>query len=81
MTENLRSGVNGKVREVIQQSVARIAVGVDGSPTIGARLGVLLRAEGTVSPTGGTREGRRAIQKTISPESGRQWEVTNPTDR
>ena len=31
MTEKLRSGVNGKVREAIQQSVARIVVRVDGT--------------------------------------------------
>jgi hypothetical protein len=34
MTEKLRSGLNGKVQEAIQQSVARILVGVDGSLTI-----------------------------------------------
>ena len=31
LTEKLRSGVSGKVREAIQQSVARILVGVDGT--------------------------------------------------
>jgi hypothetical protein len=40
MTEKLRSGVNGKVREAIQQSVARIPVGDNGSLTIeGNRVG------------------------------------------
>lgn len=34
MTEKLRSGVNGKMREAIQQSVARILVGVDGTVTL-----------------------------------------------
>ncbi len=42
MTEKLRSGVSGKVREAIQQSVARILVGVDGSLTIEAKPGGLL---------------------------------------
>jgi len=34
MTEKLRSSVNGKVREAIEQSLARILVGVDGRLTI-----------------------------------------------
>lgn len=34
ITEKLRGGVNGEVREVIQQSVARILVGVDGTVTL-----------------------------------------------
>jgi hypothetical protein len=42
ITEKLRSGVNGKVREAIQQSIARILVGTDGSLTIEARTGGLL---------------------------------------
>ncbi len=46
MTEKLRSGVSGKVREAIQQSVARILVGVDGSLTIVAKPGGLLGVEG-----------------------------------
>ncbi len=37
MTEKLRSGINGKVREAIQQSIARILVGGDGSLMIEAR--------------------------------------------
>lgn len=34
MTEKLRSGMTGRVREAIQQSIAWIVVGVDGSLTI-----------------------------------------------
>jgi hypothetical protein len=38
--------VNGKVREVIQQSIARILVGVDGSLMIEAKPGGLLGVDG-----------------------------------
>src|SRR3974377_1701193 len=46
LTEKLRSGVHGKVREAIQQSIARILVGVDGSLTIEAKSGGLLGLAG-----------------------------------
>ena len=39
LTETLRSGENGKVREAIERSVARILVGGDGSLTIEAKPG------------------------------------------
>ena len=48
MTEKLRSGVHGKVREAIQQSVARILVGDDGCLTVGAKPGGLLGMGGTL---------------------------------
>ncbi len=41
MTETPRSGVNGKVREAIQQSVARILVGVDGTVTLRRQMSSL----------------------------------------
>jgi hypothetical protein len=41
--------VNGKVREAIQQSVARILVGGDGSITIAAKPGGLLGLDGNIS--------------------------------
>ncbi len=41
MTEKLRCGVNGKVREAIQQSVDRILVGVDGGLTARRSRGLL----------------------------------------
>jgi len=48
VTEKLRSGVNGKVREGIQQLVTRIVVGLDGSLAIDGNaenvLGVKVRA-------------------------------------
>jgi hypothetical protein len=61
MTEKLRSGVNGKVREAIQQSVARILVGADGSVTIEAKPGGLLGVEGNLSPLE-CREGRTLLE-------------------
>ena len=42
LTEKLRSGVNGKVREVIERAVSRIVVGVDGGLTIEVKPGGLL---------------------------------------
>ena len=53
MTEKLRSGVKGKVREAIEQSIARILVGVDGSLTIEAKPGGLLGLDGDLGQTGG----------------------------
>jgi len=47
MTEKLRSGMTGRVREAIQQSIARILVGVDGSLTIEAKPDGLLGVEET----------------------------------
>ena len=46
MAKKLRSGENGKVREGIQHSVARIRVGGDGSLTIKAKPGGLLGGDG-----------------------------------
>lgn len=45
MTEKFQSGVNGKVREAIQASVARILVEVDGSLTIRAQPSGVLGLE------------------------------------
>jgi len=42
LTEKLRSGVSGKVREVIERAVSRILVMADGSLTIEAKPGGLL---------------------------------------
>ena len=52
MTEKLRSGANGKVREAIEQAVTRILVGVDGGLTIEARPGGLLGLDGDLSQVG-----------------------------
>ena len=47
LTEKLRSGVNGKVLEAIQQSIARILVGADGGLTIEAKPSGLLGFDGS----------------------------------
>jgi hypothetical protein len=62
MTEKLRSRVNGKVREAIQQSVARILVGVDGTVTLETKPDGLLGVEAIhllygASVAGGSRNG------------------------
>ena len=46
MTEKLRSGVKGKVRDAIQQSIARILVGADGSVTVETKPDGLLGVKG-----------------------------------
>ena len=75
MTEKLRSGVNGKVREAIQQSIARILVGVDGSLTIEAKPEGLLGVEGLHARLDGEEEGG-LIQQTLAPSGDRRWRVT-----
>jgi DNA invertase Pin-like site-specific DNA recombinase len=75
LTEKLRSGVSGKVREVIQQAVARILVGVDGSLTIEAKPGGLLGLDGNISQVDG-QEGRNLLEHGIVSPAGRQWRVT-----
>jgi hypothetical protein len=75
MTEKLRSGVNGKVREALQQSIARILVGVDGSLTIEAGPGGLLGLEG--NPVQVDRhEGPGVLEHQFVSQEGRQWRVT-----
>ena len=74
MTEKLRSGVNGKVREAIQQSIARILVGGDGSLTIEAKTGGLLGLEGNVGQLDGQEEQPLLEHDLVSP-AGRQWKV------
>ncbi len=75
MTEKLRSGVNGKLREAIQQSVARILVGVDGSLTIEAKPEWLLGVEGTHPHLRDAREESPMTRQAISSSSGRQFMV------
>jgi hypothetical protein len=74
MTEKLRSGVNGKVREAIQQSVARILVGVDGSLTIEAKPGGLLGVERNIAQVE-CREGQTLIEPNTLSAAGRQWRL------
>ncbi len=75
MTEKLRSGVNGKVREAIQQSIARILVGIDGSLTIEAKPNGLLGIDGAHAQLG-REEGAQVIQQTPARPEGRQWRLT-----
>lgn len=81
MTEKLRSGVNGKVREAIQQSVARILVGVDGSLTMEAKPDGLLGVEGVHARLETTRDESPMIRQAVSSSSGRHWEVINALHR
>jgi hypothetical protein len=72
MTEKLRSGVNGKVREAFQQSIARILVGTDGSLTIEAKPGGLLRLEGNLGQVGDGEDPTLLAPTTLS-TAGRLW--------
>ncbi len=74
MTKKLRSGVNGKVREAIQQSVARILVGVDGSLTIEAKPGGLLGLDSTIPHVVGGEE-RSPLEPSTHSAAGRQWRL------
>ena len=75
MTEKLRSGVNGKVREAIQQSVARILVGVDGTVTLETKPDGLLGVKAIHVRLDGEEE-RGLIQQSFHPSSDRRWRVT-----
>ena len=75
LTEKLRSGVNGKVREVIQQAIARILVGTDGSLTINAKPGGLLGLEEHLAQVDGQQEERSILEHGIASAGGRQWKV------
>ncbi len=78
MTEKLRSGMTGCVREAIQQPVARILVGVDGSLTIEAKPGGLLGLERNIAQLE-CRERQTLIEPNTLPAAGRQWSlVTAP---
>ena len=74
MTEKLRSGVNGKVREGIEQSIAKILVDADGSLTIEARPRGLLGLEGDLGQAGGQEDPRLLTPTTLS-ITGRQWKL------
>jgi hypothetical protein len=74
LTEKLQSGVNGKVREVIQQAIGRILVGTDGSLTIEARPGGLLGLEGNLAQLDHQEE-KSILEHGIVSPGGRQWSV------
>ncbi len=69
MTEKLRSGVNGKVREAIEQSIARILERVDGSLTIEAKPGGL---DGDLASLEG-QEGQALLAPRTLVIGDRQW--------
>jgi multidrug efflux pump subunit AcrA (membrane-fusion protein) len=72
LTEKLRSGVSGKVREVIERAVSGILVGVDGSLTIEAKSGGLLGLNGIfVQVEAPDHPMPSAIARLSS--AGRQW--------
>jgi hypothetical protein len=75
MTEKLRSGVNGKVREVIQQSIARILVDVDGSLSIEAKPDGLLGVKGNLAQMD-YQEGRTLLEQGIVSPGGGQGRLT-----
>jgi len=75
MTEKLRSGVNGKVREAIQQSVARILVSVDGTVTLETKPDGLLGVKAIHVRLDGEEE-RGPIQQSFHSSSDRRWRVT-----
>jgi hypothetical protein len=74
LREKLRSGVNGKVREVIQRAVRCILIGVDGSLTIEVKPRGLLGLEGTLAQLDG-QEGWTFLEHGIVSCAGRQWKV------
>jgi hypothetical protein len=66
MTEKLRSRVTGKVREAIQQSVARILVGVDGTVTLETKPDGLLGVKAIHVRLDGEEEGGLIHQSFLS---------------
>jgi len=78
MTEKLQSGVTGKVREVIEQSIARILVGVDGGLTVEAKSGGLLGLEEKSAHLESWEE-RTLLGQDLLPPVGKKWALT--TDR
>jgi len=74
MIEKLRSEVNGKVREVIEQAVARILVGIDGSLMIEAKPGGLLGLEGHAAQLS-AQERQGVVEHSVVSGAGRQWSV------
>ncbi len=75
MTEKLCSGVNGKVREAIHQSVARILVGGDGTVTLETKPDGLLGVERIHVRLDGEEKGG-LIQQSFHSSSHRRWRVT-----
>lgn len=75
LTEKLRSGVNGKVREALQQSIARILVGSDGSLLIEAKPVGILGLDRPLAPLDRQWE-QQVLEPGLVPRGGRLWRVT-----
>jgi hypothetical protein len=75
MAEKRQGGVNGKVRDAIQQLVARILVGGDGTATVETKLDGLLGVQAIIVRWDGKGEGGR-IQQSFHSSNGRRWRVT-----
>lgn len=75
LTAKLRSGAHGKVREAIQQSVARILVSNSGSLTIVLKLSGLLGVEAVYAQLAALGNDGPMIQQVIASPSDRQWNV------
>ncbi len=76
--EKLQSGVAGRVREAIEQSVGRIVVAADGTLTLVARPEGLLGASGASVPFGHAQTG--PIQdRIVRSGTGRQWKLAGVT--
>jgi hypothetical protein len=58
LAQELRSGIQGKVRDAIERTVGKITVDADGAITIEARPDGLLGTEGQFAPLG--RRGRES---------------------
>jgi hypothetical protein len=74
MTEKLRSGVKGKVREIVEQSVVRILVGVEGSLIITAKPSGLLGVEDGIHLDG--RGEVSAVEQSVPFPGARRWRIT-----
>lgn len=70
-----QGGVNGKVRDAIQQLVARVLVGGDGTATVETKLDGLLGVQAIIVRWDGKGEGGR-IQQSFHSSNGRRWRVT-----
>ncbi len=74
LTEKLRSGDKGRVREAIRESVERIVVGGDGTLSMEIKPGGLLGGQAPIAHLGCRGTGP-LMERTIQSATGRQWKV------
>ncbi|MGD0265512.1 MAG: recombinase family protein [Candidatus Methylomirabilota bacterium] len=79
MTEKLRSGVNGQVREAMEQTITRILVGIDGTLTLEVKPDGLLGLEGRVAQAGCLETGPLVLRDTLS-VTGRRKRLVLPAN-